>query len=86
VRSDLAPAGAPLTILREEVADPWVAALDSRYDRCPVPDPSGLKELDRVFYAGRWLSQTCALPLGKPLLLRKSRDGFNAKVEALLGT
>ncbi|BCG92304.1 phospholipase [Mesorhizobium sp. 131-2-1] len=85
VRSDPAPAGAPLTILREEVADPWIAALDSRYDRCPVPDPSGLEELDRVFYAGRWLSQTCALPLDKPLLLRKSRDGFNAKVEALLG-
>ncbi|WP_292348414.1 phosphatidylserine/phosphatidylglycerophosphate/cardiolipin synthase family protein [Mesorhizobium sp.] len=85
VSSGLAPAGAPLTIFREEVADPWVAGLDSRYDRCPVPDPDGLKELDRVFYAGRWLSQTCALPLGKPQLLRKSRDGFNAKVEALLG-
>ena len=79
------PAGAPLTILREETADPWIAALDSRYDRCPVPDPAGLEELDRVFYAGRWLSQTCALPIGNPTLLRKSRDGFNAKVEALLG-
>ena len=39
----------------------------------------------RVFYASRWLSQTCALPLGQPRLLRKSRDGFNAKVEALMG-
>ena len=50
-----------------------------------MPDPSGLEELDRAFYAGRWLSQTCSLPLGSPRLLRKSRDGFNAKVEALLG-
>ncbi|MDX8525107.1 phosphatidylserine/phosphatidylglycerophosphate/cardiolipin synthase family protein [Mesorhizobium sp. MSK_1335] len=85
IGSTLAPAGAPLTLLREEIADPWIARLDSRYDRCPVPDPAGLEELDRVFYAGRWLSQTCALPLGSPTLLRKSRDGFNAKVEALLG-
>jgi putative cardiolipin synthase len=85
VSSSLAPAGAPLTILREEAAYPALAALDSRYERCPVPDPSGLEELDRAFYAGRWLSQTCSLPLGSPRLLRKSRDGFNAKVEALLG-
>ena len=85
VSSSLAPAGAKLTILREETADPWIAALDSRYDRCPVPDPARLEELDRVFYAGRWLSQTCPLPLESPRLLRKSRDGFNAKVEALLG-
>ncbi|RWL44682.1 MAG: phosphatidylserine/phosphatidylglycerophosphate/cardiolipin synthase family protein [Mesorhizobium sp.] len=85
VGSTLAPAGAPLTLLREETADPWIAALDSRYDRCPVPDPAGMEELDRVFYASRWLSQTCALPLRSATLLRKSRDGFNAKVEALLG-
>ncbi|MDG4878919.1 phosphatidylserine/phosphatidylglycerophosphate/cardiolipin synthase family protein [Mesorhizobium sp. WSM4935] len=85
VTSALAPAGAPLILLREETADPWIAKLDSRYDRCPVPDPAGMEELDRAFYAGRWLSQTCALPLGSPTLLRKSRDGFNAKVEALLG-
>ncbi|AZO36141.1 phosphatidylserine/phosphatidylglycerophosphate/cardiolipin synthase family protein [Mesorhizobium sp. M2A.F.Ca.ET.037.01.1.1] len=85
VGSALAPAGAPLTLLREETADPWITALDSRYDRCPVPDPAGMEELNRVFYASRWLSQTCALPLGSPTLLRKSRDGFNAKVEALLG-
>jgi putative cardiolipin synthase len=85
IGSTLAPAGAPLTLLREESADPWITALDSRYDRCPVPNPAGMEELDRVFYASRWLSQTCALPLVSPTLLRKSRDGFNAKVEALLG-
>lgn len=85
ISSSLAPAGAPLTILREEVADPALAALDSRYDRCPVPDPAGLDALERAFYASRWLSQTCTLTPGQPRLLRKSRDGFNAKVEALLG-
>lgn len=85
IRSSLTPAGTPLTILREEIADPALAAFDSRYQRCPVPGPAGLEELDRVFYASRWLSQTCALPIGQPRLLRKSREGFNAKVEALMG-
>ena len=85
ILSSLAPAGAPLTILREEVADPTLAALDSRYERCPDPDPAGLDPLQRAFYAGRWLSQTCVLTPGEPRLLRKSRDGFNAKVEALMG-
>ncbi|QKD01289.1 phospholipase D-like domain-containing protein [Mesorhizobium loti] len=84
IRSSLAPAGAPLTIRREETADPSLASLDSRYQRCPVPS-GGLDPLERAFYASRWLSQTCALPIGEPRLLRKSRDGFNAKVEALMG-
>ncbi|QPC90333.1 phosphatidylserine/phosphatidylglycerophosphate/cardiolipin synthase family protein [Mesorhizobium sp. INR15] len=84
-RSSLAPTGAPLTILREEKADPSLASFDSRYDRCPTPNPTGLDALAQAFYAGRWLSQTCALPIGQPRLLRKSRDGFNAKVEALMG-
>ncbi|TIT65815.1 MAG: phosphatidylserine/phosphatidylglycerophosphate/cardiolipin synthase family protein [Mesorhizobium sp.] len=85
IRSSLAPTGAPLTIRREETADPALASLDSRYQRCPVPDGAGLDALERAFYAGRWLSQTCAMPIGQPRLLRKSRDGFNAKVEALMG-
>ncbi|TIT44545.1 MAG: phosphatidylserine/phosphatidylglycerophosphate/cardiolipin synthase family protein, partial [Mesorhizobium sp.] len=85
IRSSLAPTGAPLTIRREETADPALASLDSRYQRCPVPDGVGLDALERAFYAGRWLSQTCAMPIGEPTLLRKSRDGFNAKVEALMG-
>ncbi|UCI30481.1 phospholipase D-like domain-containing protein [Mesorhizobium sp. B4-1-4] len=85
IRSSLVPAGAPLTILREETADPGLAAFDSRYQRCTVPDGADLDALERAFYASRWLSQTCALPIGEPRLLRKSRDGFNAKVEALMG-
>jgi putative cardiolipin synthase len=85
VRSSLAPKGATLAILREETTDPAIASFDSRYQRCPVPTGAGLDPLERVFYASRWLSQTCAMPIGQPRLLRKSRDGFNAKVEALLG-
>lgn len=85
IRSSLAPTGSALTILREETADPAIASFDSRYQRCPVPGGAGLDALERVFYASRWLSQTCAMPIGQPRLLRKSRDGFNAKVEALLG-
>ncbi|QKC81245.1 phosphatidylserine/phosphatidylglycerophosphate/cardiolipin synthase family protein [Mesorhizobium sp. NZP2077] len=85
IRSSLAPAGAPLTIRREETTDPALASFDSRYQRCPVPSGASLDTLERAFYASRWLSQTCALPIGEPRLLRKSRDGFNAKVEALMG-
>lgn len=85
IRSSLDPAGAPLTIRREETADPALASFDSRYQRCPVPDSAGLDALERAFYASRWLSQTCAMPIGAPKLLRKSREGFNAKVEALMG-
>jgi cardiolipin synthase len=85
VGSGRASAAAPLTILREEVADPALAAFDSLYQRCPVPDPAGLDALGRAFYASRWLSQTCTVSLGQPRLLRKSRDGFNAKVAALMG-
>lgn len=85
IRSSLAPASTPLTIRREETADPALASLDSRYQRCPVPGDAGLDALERAFYASRWLSQTCAMPIGEPRLLRKSRDGFNAKVEALMG-
>ncbi|TPJ18504.1 phosphatidylserine/phosphatidylglycerophosphate/cardiolipin synthase family protein [Mesorhizobium sp. B2-7-3] len=85
IRSSLAPTGTPLTIRREETADPALASLDSRYQRCPVPGGAGLDALERAFYASRWLSQTCAMPIGEPRLLRKSRDGFNAKVEALMG-
>ncbi|TPL76219.1 phosphatidylserine/phosphatidylglycerophosphate/cardiolipin synthase family protein [Mesorhizobium sp. B2-3-13] len=85
IRSSLAPTGAPLTIRREEIADPALASLDSRYQRCPAPSGAGVDALERAFYASRWLSQTCAMPIGEPRLLRKSRDGFNAKVEALMG-
>ncbi|WP_027141737.1 phosphatidylserine/phosphatidylglycerophosphate/cardiolipin synthase family protein [Mesorhizobium sp. WSM3626] len=85
IRSSLAPTGALLTIRREETADPALASLDSRYQRCPVPSGADIDALERAFYASRWLSQTCAMPIGEPRLLRKSRDGFNAKVEALMG-
>jgi cardiolipin synthase A/B len=75
-----------LILLREEVADPKLARLDSLYQRCPTPDPKRLSPLERVFYAGRELSETCPMAIGTARLLLNSRDGFNAKVEALAGS
>ncbi len=75
-----------LTLLREETSGRKLARLDSLYQRCPSPDPQKLSPLERVFYASRELSETCPMALGTPRLLVKSRDGFNAKVEALAGS
>jgi cardiolipin synthase len=75
-----------ITILREETADPELAAFDSRFERCAVPDSAGLDALETAFYASRWLSETCPAPLGKPIMLPEERQGFDAKVAALLGT
>jgi cardiolipin synthase len=72
-------------LLREEVADPKLARLDSLYQRCPTPDPARLSPLERVFYRSRELSETCPMPIGRPAMLRDKREGFNAKVEALAG-
>lgn len=69
---------------REETVSAELAAHDTRYDLCAVPatrDP-----LEQVFFADRWLSQTCVVPQGRTTLLSEGRDAFNAKVEALTGT
>ncbi|MCB1453848.1 MAG: phosphatidylserine/phosphatidylglycerophosphate/cardiolipin synthase family protein, partial [Rhizobiaceae bacterium] len=76
---------APLTLLREETADPALAEFDSRYEVCGEPAPERLSALQRAFFTSRWLSQTCAMPAGRPTLLDDERAGFNAKVKALLG-
>lgn len=75
-----------IVLEREETAAPAIAAMDSRYDVCAVPPPAALDPLARVFFADRWLSQSCAMPARGIRLLPDSRDGFNAKVEALTGT
>ena len=59
--------------------------VDGRYDVCAAPDPDGLAPLERVFYADRWLSQTCVMKRQKADLLANARDGFNAKIDMLLG-
>lgn len=74
-----------LTLLREEAGDRKLARLDSLYQRCPSPDPERLSPLARVFHASRELSETCPMAPGHPKLLLDSREGFNAKVEALTG-
>jgi phosphatidylserine/phosphatidylglycerophosphate/cardiolipin synthase-like enzyme len=75
----------PIAIVREETAFPDIALLDSRIEVCAEPSLRGLTALEAAFWRSRWLSQTCALPVGKPTLLDDERAGFNAKVKALLG-
>jgi phosphatidylserine/phosphatidylglycerophosphate/cardiolipin synthase-like enzyme len=70
---------------REETADADLAALDSRFDVCAVPRPERMDALERAFFASRWLSQTCATEARGITFLPDAHDGFNAKVEALLG-
>lgn len=74
-----------LDLVGESAADPAIAALDRRFDICVEPDPARMDALQSAFFAGRWLSQTCALDAGRPVLLDDSRDGYNAKIEALTG-
>ena len=73
------------TMVREETADPRLADFDSRVDVCRLPEPDGLPPLERAFYGARWLSQTCPFDAGRPTLLTGEVEGFNAKIEALLG-
>lgn len=73
-----------LTLEREDRADPGLADFDSRFDVC-APAPGSAPPLEKAFFAGRWLSQTCAFDAGAPQPLKDERDGFNAKVKALLG-
>lgn len=72
-------------IVRAEKAHPELAALDNRFDVCPLPDATRLTPLQRAFYSGRWLSETCPFAPGGIDILANEEDGFNAKVRALLG-
>lgn len=59
--------------------------IDGRYDICRTPSLDSLPALERAFLSDRWLSQTCVMKPFKPKYLADPRDGFNAKVEMLLG-
>ena len=59
--------------------------MDGRYDICKTPDVSSLPALEQVFFADRWLSQTCVMGRQKPEFLADARKAFNAKVKMLLG-
>ncbi len=74
-----------LTMLREETSDPALAEIDSRFEICGEPELSRATALERAFWRSRWLSQTCAMNVGSPVLLDDERAGFNAKVKALMG-
>ena len=70
-----------ITIARDDNSH----GVDGRYDICSMPDIDRLPPLEQVFYADRWLSQTCVMDRQEPMFLADPRDGFNAKVEMLLG-
>lgn len=74
-----------LDLVGESAADPAIAALDRRFDVCLQPDEARLDALESAFFAERWMSQTCAEDAGTLILLPDSRDGYNAKLEALTG-
>ena len=84
-RTDAGSFSTRLTMLREETADPWLAEFDSRFEVCGEPALDRATALQKVFWRSRWLSQTCAMPVGNPVLLDDERAGFNAKVKALMG-
>jgi cardiolipin synthase len=84
-RTDAGTYTAPLALVREETADPALAAFDSRIEVCREPPLGGLSALEKAFWRSRWLSQTCDMPVGNPTLLDDERAGFNAKVKALMG-
>ena len=65
-----------LAIVREETADPAQARMDSLYEACAQPDLGRLTPLERTFISGRWLSQTCPFPIGRPKLLPDQRAGI----------
>ncbi|MGY6411636.1 MAG: phospholipase D-like domain-containing protein [Alkalilacustris sp.] len=76
----------PLTLLREDLANPRMAALDSRLDICAVPPADSLDALERAVLSDRWLSRSCLAPPGAMRLMTDGLDAFNAKVEALTGS
>jgi len=78
-------AGHKVKILREETALPNLARLDARQDTCAAPDPVRLDPLEKVFYADRWMSQSCAQPAGSVSFLPGQLEALNARVEALTG-
>ncbi|MBK5926202.1 hypothetical protein CCR87_02345 [Rhodobaculum claviforme] len=80
-----ATGGHSLTLRRDTVADPALAALDARLDVCAVPPLATLDALERVALSDRWLSRTCLGPTGPSRLLTDGLAAFNAKAEALTG-
>ncbi len=74
-----------LTLLREDTADPALAALDARLDICAVPPAAQLDPLENAVLSDHWLSRSCLGPPGTMRLLTDGIEAFNAKAEALLG-
>lgn len=82
----ITPGGQPsyaLTLSREDVARPEIAAIDRS---APICAPGTSRDpLARAFLSGQGLSMTCPRALGASALLLDGSEAFNARVEALTG-
>ena len=85
IRGAAGGAARRIEIEREEAVSPSLAGLDQSYEVCAVPDTARLTALEKTFFGESWLSKGCTEPLRHARLFPDSRDGFNAKIEALTG-
>ena len=75
-----------LTILREEIADPELAASTASTSAARRRTPPACRRWSASFMPAASCPRPARMPVGKPKLLLDERDGFNAKVEALAGS
>jgi phosphatidylserine/phosphatidylglycerophosphate/cardiolipin synthase-like enzyme len=85
-RAHYASGSRPFRIVRLEAVRPALARPDREYHRCVLPRRADADPLADAFYAASSLSETCPFRLPHETPLVSERDGFDAKVEALLGT
>jgi len=77
---------AQMRLLSLEQFRPEIARMDARTGLCNSPDPARLDALEAVFYADRWLNQTCARASARVDMLPGPLEALNARIEALTGT
>ena len=78
--------GTARRILRlERTGKDGFAALDRRYTACVIPRADHLSATARAFFEANTPSASCVLPASRIDPLETPREGFQAKVEALLG-
>lgn len=76
--------GNRLALLRENIGDPEVAALDARTRSCDLGAPRG-DALAAAFFANRGLAQTCARSTGSYKLYADEVDALQVRLERLTG-
>lgn len=77
--------GRRLTLLREDIGDPAVAAQDAASGPCG-PVPTGLSPLQAAFFREDALSQTCAVPTGPSRYFPDPFEALQYRLEKLTGS